>query len=69
MVKINSEFVLKVEEIEVNNKLRKSSTDRAISCVCGVSFLRVRIILMFLPINILIYLILANTLSDSPAPI
>jgi phage shock protein C len=58
----------------LKNKLRKSSTDKSISGVCGgiaeyfgISSLAVRLIFIFLPgANVLIYLILANTMSDSP---
>jgi phage shock protein C len=61
------------EGIELKNILRKSSTDRSITGVCGgiaeffgISSLAVRLIFIFLPANIIIYLILANTMSDSP---
>lgn len=57
----------------MQNKLRKSSTDKAISDVCGgiakyfgISSLGVRILFMILPANLLIYIILANTIPDSP---
>ncbi|MCK6257797.1 PspC domain-containing protein [Fictibacillus sp. KIGAM418] len=57
----------------MNKKLRKSFTDKSISGVCGgiaeylgvTSFL-VRLIFILLPANLLIYIILANTLHDSP---
>ncbi|WP_059173321.1 PspC domain-containing protein [Bacillus sp. FJAT-27445] len=59
----------------MKNKLRKSSTDKSISGVCGgiaeylgISSLAVRLIFIILPgPNLLIYIILANTMSDSPA--
>ncbi|RHW43347.1 PspC domain-containing protein [Neobacillus notoginsengisoli] len=57
----------------MKNKLRKSSTDKSITGVCGgiaeylgISSLAVRLIFIILPANILIYLILVNTMSDSP---
>lgn len=58
----------------MKNKLRKSSTDKSITGVCGgiaeyfgISSLVVRLIFIFLPVaNILVYLILANTMADSP---
>lgn len=55
------------------NKLQKSSTDKAIAGVCGgiadffgISSLGVRLIFIFLPANLLIYIVLANTMHDSP---
>ncbi|RIW32057.1 PspC domain-containing protein [Bacillus salacetis] len=57
----------------MKDKLRKSRTDRSISGVCGgiaeylgVSSFGVRLLFLFLPANIIIYLILANTIPDSP---
>nr|WP_248736211.1 PspC domain-containing protein [Neobacillus rhizosphaerae] len=57
----------------MKNKLRKSSTDKSITGVCGgiaeyfsISSFAVRLIFIFLPANILIYLILTNAMSDSP---
>ncbi|WP_226035256.1 PspC domain-containing protein [Aquibacillus saliphilus] len=57
----------------MNQKLRKSSIDRSISGVCGgiaeyfgISSFMVRLLFIFLPVNLLIYIILANTLPDSP---
>lgn len=58
----------------MNKKLRKSSKDKSISGVCGgiaeyfeISSLAVRIIFILLPgVNVLLYLILANTMADSP---
>ncbi|WP_335871849.1 PspC domain-containing protein [Bacillus sp. 2205SS5-2] len=57
----------------MKNKLRKSRTDKSISGVCGgiaeyfgISSLSVRLIFLFLPANLLIYLILVNTMQDSP---
>jgi phage shock protein PspC (stress-responsive transcriptional regulator) len=56
-------------------QLRKSSTNRSISGVCGgiaefydVSPFMVRLIFVFtpIPISLLVYMILANTLPDSP---
>lgn len=60
--------------IKMKNKLKKSSTDKSISGVCGgiaeyfgISSLAVRLIFILLPgFNILIYLILVNTMADSP---
>lgn len=61
------------EEMALNNKLRKSSTDKAIAGVCGgiaeyfgISSVGVRLIFIFLPANLVIYLILAVTLPNSP---
>ncbi|MFD1019555.1 PspC domain-containing protein [Thalassobacillus hwangdonensis] len=60
----------------MNNKLRKSSTNKSISGVCGgiaehfgISPLAVRVIFILIPANILLYLILVNTMSDSPPSI
>jgi len=58
----------------MKNKLRKSSTDKSIAGVCGgiaeyfgISSLAVRLIFILLPgANILIYLILVNSMADSP---
>ncbi|MFS0862284.1 PspC domain-containing protein [Fredinandcohnia sp. 179-A 10B2 NHS] len=57
----------------MKNKLRKSSTDKSIAGVCGgiaeffgISSTAVRLLFIFLPGNILIYLILTNTMTDSP---
>ncbi|SES62868.1 phage shock protein C (PspC) family protein [Oceanobacillus limi] len=57
----------------MNSKLKKSSTDRAITGVCGgiaeyfgISSLGVRLIFIFLPANLIVYLILAVTLPDQP---
>ncbi|MGV2939242.1 PspC domain-containing protein [Mesobacillus sp. LC4] len=58
----------------MKNQLKKSSTDKSISGVCGgiaehfgISSLAVRLIFILLPgFNILIYLILVNTMADSP---
>ncbi|WP_108672534.1 PspC domain-containing protein [Peribacillus acanthi] len=57
----------------MNKKLRKSSTDRSISGVCGgiaeyfgISSFMVRLLFIILPANLVIYIILANTLPDSP---
>lgn len=58
----------------MKNKLRKSSTDRSLWGVCGgiaehlgISSTAVRLIFIILPgPNLLIYLILANTIPDSP---
>ena len=57
----------------MNKKLRKSVTDKSISGVCGgiaeyfgISSFMARLLFIFLPANLLIYIILANTLPDSP---
>ncbi|MCM3575345.1 PspC domain-containing protein [Mesobacillus subterraneus] len=58
----------------MKNKLKKSSTDKSISGVCGgiaeyfgISSLAVRLIFILLPgANILIYLILVNAMDDNP---
>lgn len=59
----------------MKNKLRKSSTDRSLHGVCGgiaeffgISSFAIRLIFIFIPLpaNIIIYLILANTMTDSP---
>ncbi|WP_226641604.1 PspC domain-containing protein [Mesobacillus subterraneus] len=57
----------------MKNKLKKSSTDKSISGVCGgiaehfgISSLAVRLLFLLLPgANILIYLILTNTMADN----
>jgi phage shock protein C len=57
----------------LKKKLRKSSTDKSIAGVCGgiaeyfgISSFGVRLIFILLPVaNILIYLILVNTMADS----
>ncbi|WP_083991122.1 PspC domain-containing protein [Alkalihalobacillus pseudalcaliphilus] len=53
-------------------KLIRSSTDRTIAGVCGgiaeflgISSLGVRLIFIILPMNLLIYVILINTIPDS----
>lgn len=53
------------------SKLRKSSTDRMISGVCGgiaeffgISSLAVRIAFIILPSNVLLYIILALIMPD-----
>lgn len=57
----------------MKDKLRKSSSDKSLAGVCGglaeyfgISSFVVRLIFIFLPANIIIYLILVNTMSDSP---
>ncbi|MFE1243467.1 PspC domain-containing protein [Fictibacillus sp. NPDC058756] len=57
----------------MDKKLRKSSTDKSISGVCGgiaeyfgISSFMVRLLFIFLPANLIIYLILSNSLPDSP---
>jgi len=57
----------------LKDKLRKSSTDKSITGVCGgiaeyfsISSFAVRLIFVFLSASIPIYLILANTMSDNP---
>ena len=57
----------------MNKKLRKSVTDKSISGVCGgiaeyfgISSFMARLSFIFLPANLLIYIILTNTLPDSP---
>ncbi len=55
----------------MQSKLRKSSSDKIISGVCGgiaeyfgIPSLGVRFIFLILPASILIYIILAYTMSD-----
>jgi phage shock protein C len=57
----------------MHKQLRKSTTDKSISGVCGgiaeyfgLSSFMVRILFIVLPANILIYIILVNTLPDPP---
>jgi phage shock protein C len=57
----------------VHKQLRKSTTDKSISGVCGgiaeyfgLSSFMVRILFIVLPANILIYIILVSTLPDPP---
>ena len=54
-------------------KLRKSSTDKSIHGVCGgiaeffgLSSFGVRLLFIFIPGNVVIYIILANIMPDSP---
>ncbi|WNF25013.1 PspC domain-containing protein [Mesobacillus jeotgali] len=55
-------------------KMKKSSTDKSISGVCGgiaeyfgISSFAVRLLFLLLPgVNILIYLTLTNTMADQP---
>ncbi|SFC35196.1 phage shock protein C (PspC) family protein [Alkalibacterium subtropicum] len=56
----------------MEHKLRKSSTDKSIHGVCGgiadffgISSFAVRLIFIFLPANVIIYAILANTMAES----
>ncbi|WP_339212526.1 PspC domain-containing protein [Ornithinibacillus sp. FSL M8-0202] len=56
----------------MNKKLTKSSTDRALTGVCGgiaehfgIPSLAVRLIFIFIPSNLIIYIILAITLPDN----
>ncbi|HSO57809.1 MAG TPA: PspC domain-containing protein [Paenisporosarcina sp.] len=58
----------------MKNKLKKSSSDKSLAGVCGgiaeyfgISSFAVRLIFILLPANIIIYLILVNTMSDSPS--
>ncbi|TCI34123.1 PspC domain-containing protein [Exiguobacterium sp. SH4S7] len=53
--------------------LRKSATDRSLAGVCGgiaeyfgMSSLGVRLLFLFLPGNVFIYIILANSMQDAP---
>jgi phage shock protein C len=55
------------------NTLMKSSNDRALTGVCGgiaeylgISSFVVRILFIFLPFNLLVYIILSLTLPDAP---
>nr|WP_062108106.1 PspC domain-containing protein [Bacillus niameyensis] len=57
----------------MNRKLTRSSTDRAVTGVCGgiaeylgMSSLAVRLIFIFLPVNLLIYIVLLVSLPESP---
>ncbi|MFZ0075352.1 PspC domain-containing protein [Exiguobacterium undae] len=59
----------------MSTSLRKSATDRSIQGVCGglaaqfgISSLAVRLIFIVipLPINLIIYMILANAMADAP---
>ncbi|MBT2681754.1 PspC domain-containing protein [Bacillus sp. ISL-35] len=58
----------------MKKKLKKTSTDKSIRGVCGgiaeyfgISSLAVRLIFILLPgANVLLYLILVNTMADSP---
>ena len=58
----------------MKNKYKKSSSDKSLAGVCGgiaeyfgISSFAVRLIFILLPANIIIYLILVNTMSDSPS--
>lgn len=53
--------------------LRKSATDRSLFGVCGgiaeyfgLSSVGVRLLFVILPANLLIYIILANSMKDAP---
>ncbi|MCC5893562.1 MULTISPECIES: PspC domain-containing protein [Exiguobacterium] len=53
--------------------LRKSVTDRSLSGVCGgiaeyfgLSSLGVRLLFLIMPGNVLVYIILANSMKDAP---
>lgn len=57
----------------MNKKLTKSATDRSLSGVCGgiaeyfgLSSLGVRLLFLFLPGNLLIYIVLANSMAEAP---
>ncbi|MBP3951615.1 PspC domain-containing protein [Halalkalibacter suaedae] len=57
----------------MQKKLTKSATNRSIVGVCGgiaeyfgMSPMAVRLIMIFFPANLLIYIILANTMSEPP---
>lgn len=57
----------------MGKKIRKSHHDRSIAGVCGgiaehlgVSSFMVRLFFVFLPVNLLFYIILANCLPDIP---
>jgi len=54
-------------------KLVKSATDKAVAGVCGgigeyfgISSSVVRLLFIFTPVSLLIYIILANSLPESP---
>lgn len=58
---------------KLNKKLRRSSTDRSLAGVCGgiaeffdISSFGIRLLFIFIPGNLLIYMILANTIPDRP---
>ncbi|MED1600404.1 PspC domain-containing protein [Alkalihalophilus marmarensis] len=55
------------------NTLAKSSNDRALTGVCGgiaeflgISSFVVRVLFIFLPVNLLVYIILSVILPDAP---
>ncbi|MDV2884927.1 PspC domain-containing protein [Alkalihalophilus pseudofirmus] len=55
------------------NTLMKSSNDRALTGVCGgiaeylgISSFVVRVLFIFLPVNLLVYIILSVILPDAP---
>lgn len=57
----------------MQRKLRRSSSNKAIAGVCGgiaeyfdISPFGVRLLFIFLPANLLIYIILANTIPSEP---
>ncbi len=60
-------------EEQIKQKLRKSQTDKSIMGVCGgiaeffgISSFAVRFIFILLPANLFIYILLANTMHESP---
>lgn len=70
---LNAHMSLYGGEIGLNHKLRKSATDKSISGVCGgiaeylgISSLGVRLVFILLPVSLLIYIILVNSIPDDP---
>lgn len=71
-----SSCILYLKRIGVNHmskKLTRSRNDRALQGVCGgiaeyfgISSFGIRLIFLFLPANLLIYIILANIMPVSP---
>ena len=58
---------------KMKNRLTKSTTNRSVNGVCGgiaecygLSSFAVRLIFVFLPFSLLIYIYLSNTLPDEP---
>ncbi len=64
---------MKIGATLMQRTLRKSVTDRSLSGVCGgiaeyfgLSSLGVRLLFLIMPGNVLVYIILANSMKDAP---
>lgn len=64
---------MKIGATLMQRTLRKSVTDRSLSGVCGgiaeyfgLSSLGVRLLFLIMPGNVLVYIILANSMKEAP---